>query len=126
MLIQDSLQALLQIFPFFLQLRINSRAGELSESGQTGSDGQRIAGERPGLIHGTFRCQQIHDLPPSPKGPQRQPSAQYLSQTSNIREYPVEFLRSPWGETKTADPLVEDQKRSMPGRRLPQGRQKLC
>jgi len=70
---------------------------------------QRIAGERPRLVHRPHRRKPLHDLLPPAKRPHRPAPADHLAERRQIRTYPVQLLRPAPRHAKARHHLVKDQ-----------------
>src|SRR5438093_2322605 len=110
--------------PFFEQFpAVNSL--KLTQLRQTGSERDRIARQRSGLIHRAIRRKLVHDFGAPAECPNRQSAADYLSQCSEIWLHAVNLLCAATRNTESSNHLVENQKRTVSRAFLSQGRQEV-
>ncbi len=92
--------------------RVNLRAAG-SQRRQTRGNGQRVARQRPGLIHGSDRGEMGHHLTPATEGRRGQPTAHDLAEGEQIRRPSLDgaFRPPPAGrpDPKTGHHLIQDE-----------------
>src|SRR5690554_264839 len=83
-----------EIARFFTQAFEKAGNGNQLQSLQSCRHGHRIAGQSPGLIHGTERSQFFHDVTPSAESANRHAAADDFAERSQIGRYAVMCLGS--------------------------------
>ena len=101
--------------PCLLQLLIAGGI-ESFERCQSGGYGQRVSGQRAGLVHRAGGRDLLHDVAPTSIGADGKPAAEHLPQAGEIRRHAVQFLGAAPGQPKSGDHLVEDQQRPLVSR----------
>ena len=79
---------------------------------------QRIPGERPRLVHGADRGDELHDLAPSAVGADGQPAPDDLAERGQVGRHPVQRLRASRVDAEPGHHLVEDEESTVRRRQL--------
>ena len=87
------------------------RAG--AERGQPGRGGQRVAGQRAGLVHRPGRGQPVHDLRAAAERGRGQPAAHHLAERHQVAGHALEAVPAGAGDPEAGQHLVHDQQRAV-------------
>ena len=82
---------------------------ELTEGGEPGGDGHRVAGEGPRLVDVARGGDPLHQLPPAAVRGGRQATAEHLAHDRQVGAHVVELLGAARGDSEPGDHLVEDE-----------------
>ncbi len=93
----------------------HARLGERAQRLDPSSHRERVPGERPGLIHGAGRCDELHDLAPAAVRADREPAADHLAECRQVGLDAVQRLRAAGMHAEAGHHLVEDQQRAVRG-----------
>ena len=85
------------------------RVVEVAQGRERGRHRQRIARERPRLVHVARRRDPLHELAATPVGGRRQASADDLAHDAQVGRYAVQLLGAAAGDAEAGDHLVEDE-----------------
>ncbi len=80
---------------------------------EAGRHGDRVAGERPGLIHRPQRRDLLHDVAPPAERADRHAAADHLAERRQVGRDAVEPLRAARAHAKAGHHLVEDEHRAV-------------
>jgi hypothetical protein len=88
---------------------------ELAQLRQARRHGQRIAGKRPRLIHGSVGRELIHDLRASAERAHWQPAADHFAKRRQVGRDVVQLLCTAARDAEAGHHFVEDQERAFGG-----------
>src|SRR5262249_30033824 len=107
-------QARLELRATPLEPRIHLGRAESAERGETGCDGERVAGEGARLIDPARRGDALHEAAGPAVGAHGETAADDLPEAGEVGSDAVERLGPAVRDTKARDDLVEDQERAVP------------
>ncbi len=92
--------------------------GQPFQRGQAGRHGDRVPGQRSGLVDRTEGGQLLHDVAAPAEGAHRHAAADDLAERGQVRANAVALLRATARDAEAGHHLVEDQHRAVPGAQL--------
>ena len=87
---------------------------ERVEGGDAGGHGERVAGERAGLVDVAGGSHALHQRPRPAVGADGEAAADHLAERGEVRGHAVAFLRAAAPEAEAGDHLVEEEQRAVP------------
>ena len=88
---------------------------EFPELGEADGHGERVAGERAGLIDWAVWCEEVHDVGAAAEGTDGETAADDLAHGGEVRGDAADFLIAAAGDAEAGHDLVEDEERAVGG-----------
>ena len=92
---------------------VGGAGGELTELGEAGGHGERVAGKRARLVDGAEGGEHVHDVCAAAEGSHREATADDFPEAGKIRGDVFQPLHAGLAEAKAGHDFVEDQQGSV-------------
>ncbi|MNE59596.1 hypothetical protein D3C80_1547020 [compost metagenome] len=87
---------------------VNARLRDFGQTGKTGGHGDRVTGQRTGLVNRTGRCQGFHHIFASTKCAHRHTAADDFAKAGQVRHHIVIRLRARQRDAETGHHFVDN------------------